>query len=255
MEGETVGPLELPGGFKLPARINRKLYWYQRTGVRWLWELYRQGAGGILGDEMGLGKTVQVSAFLGGLQRSGRLRGGGLIVAPATLMSQWASELYAWAPWLRVVLLHRSAAAFAAQPAHKVGRFVRKVLEMADGGGRGRRGGGGMVCLTTYESLKLLRKELLGHAWAYVALDEGQKIRNPDAEVGRGEREGRQKGGWVGLCLWLGYILQLCPLPYLPSLPPSLSPSLLPSLRPDHSLCQAASNRPPAYSLRHSHSE
>jgi hypothetical protein len=48
--------------------------------------------------------------------------------------------------------------------------------------------------LTTYESLKLLRKELLGHAWAYVALDEGQKIRNPDAEVGRGGREGGREG-------------------------------------------------------------
>ena len=170
---EEVGPLELPGGFYLPARINRKLYWYQRTGVRWMWELYRQGGGGILGDEMGLGKTVQLSTFLSGLHRSGRLRSGALIVAPATLMSHWASELYAWAPCLRVVVLHRSAAAFAAQPAHKVGRFVRRVLGLGDG----------LVCITTYESLKLLRKELLSHAWSYVALDEGQTIRNPDADV------------------------------------------------------------------------
>lgn len=176
-ENEVAGPLALPGGFVLPASINRKLYWYQRTGVRWLWELYRQGAGGILGDEMGLGKTVQVSAFLGGLHRSGRLEGGALVVAPATLMSQWVAELFLWAPRLRVVVLHRSAAAFAAQPGPKVSRFVRRVLGM----GRGRAG---LVCLSTYESLKLLRKELLNHPWAYVALDEGQKIRNPDAEVG-----------------------------------------------------------------------
>ena len=50
--------------------------------------------------------------------------------------------------------------------------------------------------MTTYESLKLLRKELLGHAWAYVALDEGQKIRNPDAEV---RREGGRERGREGL--------------------------------------------------------
>ena len=46
---------------------------YQKTGVRWLWELHCQQAGGILGDEMGLGKTIQVIAFLAGLSCS-RLR-------------------------------------------------------------------------------------------------------------------------------------------------------------------------------------
>lgn len=43
---------------------------YQQTGVRWLWELHCQQAGGILGDEMGLGKTIQIIAFLAGLSYS-----------------------------------------------------------------------------------------------------------------------------------------------------------------------------------------
>lgn len=43
---------------------------YQQTGVRWLWELHCQQAGGILGDEMGLGKTIQVITFLAGLSYS-----------------------------------------------------------------------------------------------------------------------------------------------------------------------------------------
>lgn len=34
------------------------------AGVRWMWQLHRQGAGGIVGDEMGLGKTVQVRGVL-----------------------------------------------------------------------------------------------------------------------------------------------------------------------------------------------
>jgi len=43
---------------------------YQKTGVRWLWELHWQQAGGILGDEMELGKTVEVICFLAGLRHS-----------------------------------------------------------------------------------------------------------------------------------------------------------------------------------------
>ncbi len=44
---------------------------YQKTGVKWLWELHTQQAGGIVGDEMGLGKTIQMIAFLSGLRHSG----------------------------------------------------------------------------------------------------------------------------------------------------------------------------------------
>ena len=53
---------------------------YQRTGVKWMWELHCQEAGGIMGDEMGLGKTIQVIAFLAGLHYSkiGR-RGSGCV--------------------------------------------------------------------------------------------------------------------------------------------------------------------------------
>ena len=43
---------------------------YQQTGVKWLWELHCQQAGGIVGDEMGLGKTIQMIAFLAGLKYS-----------------------------------------------------------------------------------------------------------------------------------------------------------------------------------------
>ena len=58
------------GGFRVPSRIWRALYRYQRTGVKWLWELHAQQCGGIVGDEMGLGKTIQVIAFLVALKHS-----------------------------------------------------------------------------------------------------------------------------------------------------------------------------------------
>lgn len=49
------------GGFRVPGSIWSQLFDFQRTGVKWLWELHNQRAGGIIGDEMGLGKTIQVS--------------------------------------------------------------------------------------------------------------------------------------------------------------------------------------------------
>ncbi len=77
------------------------------AGVKWLWELHTQRAGGIIGDEMGLGKTIQLAAFLAGLHSSGKFRAS-LIVCPATVMRQWLRELRQWQPVFRVAVLHES---------------------------------------------------------------------------------------------------------------------------------------------------
>ena len=60
-----------------------------------------------VGDEMGLGKTVQVSSFLGAMAAN-RLLDSVLIVAPATMLAHWLSELSVWAPGLRRVMVHHS---------------------------------------------------------------------------------------------------------------------------------------------------
>ena len=57
-EGEE--DIVFEGGFRLPADVWERLFDYQRTAVKWMWELHTQRAGGIIGDEMGLGKTIQV---------------------------------------------------------------------------------------------------------------------------------------------------------------------------------------------------
>ncbi|KAJ3995991.1 RAD26-like SNF2 family DNA-dependent ATPase [Lentinula boryana] len=49
---------------QVPSTINMFLRDYQRDGVRFFYERYKEGRGGLLGDDMGLGKTVQVIAFL-----------------------------------------------------------------------------------------------------------------------------------------------------------------------------------------------
>lgn len=54
--------------FKLIA--DRLLLRYQKTGIRWLYELHTQLVGGILADEMGLGKTIQICVFFRSLAES-----------------------------------------------------------------------------------------------------------------------------------------------------------------------------------------
>ncbi|KAG2223240.1 hypothetical protein INT45_006121, partial [Circinella minor] len=101
---------ELHDGMKIPGELWNELFGYQKTCVKWLWELHCQRVGGIIGDEMGLGKTVQIIAFLSSLYYSKILGPGkaSIIVCPATLMNQWVQEFHRWWPPIRVAVLHSS---------------------------------------------------------------------------------------------------------------------------------------------------
>ena len=44
------------------------------SGVQWMYDLFLQRKGGILGDDMGLGKTFQVICLLAGLFESRQVR-------------------------------------------------------------------------------------------------------------------------------------------------------------------------------------
>ena len=46
------------GGYVLPGRIWDRLFGYQKTSVKWMWELHCQNVGGIIADEMGLGTNT-----------------------------------------------------------------------------------------------------------------------------------------------------------------------------------------------------
>lgn len=101
-------------GLKVPALIWSRLYKFQKTGLKWMWELHSQRCGGILGDEMGLGKTIQTISYLAALSYS-KLRSTGfsyqglgpvLIVTPVTIIAQWVKEFHEWWPYFRVNVLH-----------------------------------------------------------------------------------------------------------------------------------------------------
>ena len=165
---------ELGVGCRIPQMVWQKLYRYQKTGVKWMWELHSKGCGGILGDEMGLGKTVQVIAFLTGLKcwgdnkswRRGRGLGPVLIVCPATLLHQWLKHFHDWWAPFRVAVLHSSGG--------YEGDLDTLVYNINKDCG---------VIITSYTGMRDNIESLLHYSWHYVVLDEGHKIRNPDAQI------------------------------------------------------------------------
>lgn len=64
IEAGKQGSVLIEDLFCVPLETYNCLFEYQRTSLRWLWELHKQSVGGILADEMGLGKTIQLCSFL-----------------------------------------------------------------------------------------------------------------------------------------------------------------------------------------------
>jgi len=138
---------------------------YQQVGVRWLYLLAQLGLGACLADDMGLGKTIQVLALLLVLrQQSNGARAPSLLVAPASLLANWASELERFAPSLKAVIAHPSEMA-----AEDLKRMTPEKLRKMD------------VVITSYGSLLRL-PWIADVSWSLVVLDEAQAIKNASAK-------------------------------------------------------------------------
>ena len=184
------------GGYRIPGDVYPSLFDYQKNGVKWLWELYSRKVGGILGDEMGLGKTIQIIAFLAGLHYSKKLTKPIIVVAPATVMKQWVNEFHTWWPPLRVSILHTSGSGMI-----DIGRESREEEQLMSATPRSndqkpltkaqksaknivdRVVQEGHILVTTYSGLQTYAKLLIPMHWEYAVLDEGHKIRNPNATI------------------------------------------------------------------------
>ncbi|KAA8914434.1 hypothetical protein TRICI_002932 [Trichomonascus ciferrii] len=186
----------LDGGYKVPGDIYSSLFDYQRTGVQWLWELYNQKTGGIIGDEMGLGKTIQIVTFLAGLHYSGKLDKPALIVCPATVMKQWVSEFQRWWPPLRTVILHSIGSGMDLSKEEVIESTLENTMpddELPSKSNVKSQAGAksivdnvitnGHILVTTYVGMRIYRGFILNREWGYCVLDEGHKIRNPDSDI------------------------------------------------------------------------
>jgi superfamily II DNA or RNA helicase len=136
-------------GVALPADLSATLRHYQSEGVRWLAGLRDLALPALLADDMGLGKTLQALCAV---------RGRTLVVAPTSVVPNWAAEAARFRPGLRVSVYHGPA---------------RALDPDAD------------LTLTSFARLRLDADELSTVDWETVVLDESQAIKNADSQVAR----------------------------------------------------------------------
>lgn len=128
------------------AGFKEELRDYQLDGVLWLLSLENAKLGGILSDEMGLGKTVQTLAYI--LYR--RLKST-LIVAPASVVPNWKSEIIRFIPNVSVI----------------VDDFVKPIKDDSI-----------VIYIISYQRALRCVKELQLVPFDMIVLDEGQFVKN-----------------------------------------------------------------------------
>ena len=162
--------MQLDPGVALKATLRP----YQQAGVRWLHLLSSLGLGACLADDMGLGKTMQVLALLlviRARETREETRRSSLLVAPASLLANWAAEIERFAPTLTAIIAHPSA-------------MTGEELKAFD---RDRMAGVDLV-ITSYGSL-LRVPALLATPWRLAILDEAQAIKTPGANQTRAAKQ------------------------------------------------------------------
>ncbi|MDC4183989.1 DEAD/DEAH box helicase [Mycoplasma bradburyae] len=142
---------------KIDAPFDRLLWPYQKEGNKWLRTMQKFGFGAIMADDMGLGKTIQtISVIAQYYKEHPQEIKQSLIVAPSSLLLNWASEFKKFAPDLKVAAIKGnvdSRKAVISSRSH-------------------------VVEITTYAAF---RRDKLLHAkkdYAYIVLDEAQSIKN-----------------------------------------------------------------------------
>jgi superfamily II DNA or RNA helicase len=182
---EAVGGLLDDGvtGLPLPTSLNAELRPYQLDGFNWLSFLYRHNLGGVLADDMGLGKTVQAIALIcaakeaatqpavsvsavtaeEAVAESASGAAPFLVVAPTSVVGNWAAEVHRFAPGLSVRTMTETFAKSGADP--------RQELAGVD------------VVITSYALFRIDYDAYALQHWAALLLDEAQFVKNHQSKA------------------------------------------------------------------------
>jgi len=171
-------------GLPFPASLNAELRPYQLEGYNWLSFLYKHGLGGILADDMGLGKTVQALALMCAAKELAVEAAASLatsddgaawdpetqpaavapflVVAPTSVVGNWAAEAARFAPGLTVRTVGETFAKSGQDP---------ETLAGAD------------LVITSYALFRIDYESYASRTWSGLVLDEAQFVKNHQSKA------------------------------------------------------------------------
>jgi superfamily II DNA or RNA helicase len=146
-----------------PPAVRALLRPYQLDGFRWLAFLWEHRLGGILADDMGLGKTLQTLALISRARQADPDLPPFLIVAPTSVVPNWAAESARFTPELTVVPVTATTA-----------RSRRPLDEVTAGAD---------VVVTSYALLRIDFDRYSQLGWSGLILDEAQFAKNHQSKI------------------------------------------------------------------------
>ncbi|MBS9533817.1 DEAD/DEAH box helicase [Mycobacterium sp. M1] len=152
---------QAPERVEVPDGLAATLRDYQRDGLDWLSFLWDNGIGGVLADDMGLGKTVQTLALIARAKAAGA--GRFLVIAPTSVVGNWAAEAAKFTPGLTVAAVTATEA--------------RSGCPLAD------RVAGADIVVTSYALSRIDFDAYAAIDWAGVILDEAQFVKNHNSKT------------------------------------------------------------------------
>ncbi|XP_057822858.2 switch 2 isoform X2 [Cryptomeria japonica] len=166
---------------QVPASINCRLLEHQREGVKFLYNLYKENHGGVLGDDMGLGKTIQTIAFLAAvLQKepeSDNFICAGvdgkkkqklienkklvLIICPTSVIRNWENEFHEWGTF-NIAIYHGPNRELV------IGKLETTGVE---------------IVLTSFDTFRIHGDSLCEVQWEVVIVDEAHRLKNEKSQL------------------------------------------------------------------------